>query len=248
MRSRWGAVTAVAVALVVALSACDGGGGRRSGGSSSGGSDGGSGSSVDKHDDDLDLDDVGDAGSAGGTGTDEEPEDALPATEETANAILPDLAALEGTVFTVSGGRGDTGFCQQYTGACGSVAAQSQIGFLNEAEDEIAAFQLLAHDSAADAGVTLANAEDEVGADETFGEGGLAAAGDDGASYLITEGGEQVAYVTFVQRGPYVGIVTHSAEDPAALRDTGVAESLNAMFDARMTQATAGQQPTATVD
>ncbi|MEO3751233.1 hypothetical protein [Streptomyces sp. B6B3] len=240
-------MTAVTVALVVTLSACDGGGGRRSGGSS-GGSDGGSGSSADKHDDDdLNLDDLGDAGSAGGTGTDEEPEDALPATEETANAILPDLPALEGTVFTVSGGRGDTGFCQQYTSACGSVAAQSQIGFLNAAEDEIAAFQLLAHDSAADAGVTLANAEDEVGADETFGAGGLAAAGDDGASYVITEGGEQVAYVTFVQRGPYVGIVTHSAEDPSVLRDTSVAESLNAMLDARMTQATAGQQPTATV-
>ncbi len=214
-------------------------------------SDGGSGSSVGKHDDDdlddADLDDldVGDAG--GGAGGEETQDDALPATEETANAILPDLTALAGTVFTEPAGGSSEGACDEYPELCVTVQARNQVDFLSTEEDEAVTFQLLAHDSTADAEATLAGGEGTLGADDAFDDADLAAVGDDGASYASREQQAYGGYVTLIQRGPYVGIVSHFGDD-SGLQGTALTESLNAMFDARMTQAAAGQQPTATVN
>jgi hypothetical protein len=54
--------------------------------------------------------------------------------------------------------------------------------------------------------------------------------------------------VTVIQRGPYVGTVVYSARDASLLTSWDLSDAMNAMFDERMAEAEAGDEPTATVD
>jgi hypothetical protein len=74
----------------------------------------------------------------------------------------------------------------------------------------------------------------------------LDAFGDESGGYVIREGTRNAGNAVFIQRGPYIGIATHTADEEAALQDEELADAVNGMLDERMSQAAAGDQPTAT--
>lgn len=244
MRVRLAAVTAVVAALTMVLASCDSSGsGRRGGGSSS---SGGSSSGQGDHDDDdidVDIDDIG-APDAGGGGEEPQPGESLPATEATATSILPDQAAMAGTVFT-SVSEGTSSYCDDYPDNCDTVIARDAIGFRNDTGDHAVGFELLIHGNAPDALATMDGAEQTL-LDDGFTPGSLTTGGDEGASYVLNED-DVTIHVAIIQQGPYLGAVSRSGS-PADLADTGLGNALNAMFAERIAQADAGQQPTATVE
>jgi hypothetical protein len=155
LRLRLSAVTAVVVALAVVLTACGGGGSGRRGHSGGGSSGGDSGSSVGKdEDEDDDFDDDYDSG------TDVVDPAPTNSTDPVAlSAILPDLAALSGTVFTVEPegvDANEASVCADYPEVCETATDETQPAFFtNDAQDEVATFQVLAFGSETDAANAL---------------------------------------------------------------------------------------------
>lgn len=245
LRLRLSAATALVVALAVVLTACGSGGGGRRGHGSSGGTSGGS--SVDDDDDyDIDADDLDDLptddfGTDGPAPTDP--------SSVSASAILPDLAALTGTVFSVGGeASADAGVCDDYPEVCANVTDRAQVAFTNPAQDEFASFQVLVYPSAAEAEAALRTGEAALVAEGGYTERERDAFGDASLAYDARPSDGDDAQVTIIQVGPYAGVAARTADDAALLADWDLADALSAMFGERLSQAEAGQQPTARVD
>lgn len=226
MRVRLAAATAAMAALTLMLAGCGGDG--EDDGDTGGGSSGGANSASPGH-----------ADQQGGTGR------PLPPTEDTAVAVLPDAEALSGTPFLKPDQEATTGFCEQYEDQCATVRAHDEIAYFSEGQDEVAVFQLLAHDDAADATATMGRVERSLTGDGAR-PGPLFPDGEDGTSLQVKEDGELASYVTIIRQGPYLGLVTQ-AGPPAALRNTALGSAMNSMFALHMTQAEAGEQPTGTM-
>jgi hypothetical protein len=253
LRLRLSAATALAVALAVVLTACGSGGGRRghgSGGSSGGYSSGGS--SGDYDDDDYDIDD--DLDELDDLPTDDYDygtDDPAPTDPSSVSlsSVLPDLLALSGTVFTVSGQeQSDAGFCGDYPEVCANTTDRAQIAFTNDADDEFASFQVVAYASEADAVDAMATGEDALATDGGYIVRAEDTIGDASVSYDVAPTDGDEAQVTVIQHGPYLGAVARGADDEAMLRDWGLADAMSVMYHERMEQAAAGQEPNATVD
>jgi hypothetical protein len=244
-RTRLSAVTTVIVATALVLTACSGTGGRRHHSSSSGGSDsmhddsdGGDGSSGVHKDDTDDTDDLSTGGSGRRPSRPHRPNDRAIA------AILPDLAALEGTPYgeleedPVAENGDDASACEAFSRACEALRAHGEVLYAGSSSEKGVGFELYGYDSEPAARNALEVIDTEFSG-YGFRPSSFAHYGEDGSSYTF---GDDES-VTLLVQGPYMGMVYGSLGDQQAL-----AEALNEMFSERISQSLHGETPSAAVN
>lgn len=192
--------------------------------------------------------------------------DPLPPTQKTANAILPDRAAMEGTRFETSpdffpdGERGgyEATICGNYPKLCGNrVRAGVTAGYspndLSEATGWHAELQVLAHASEGDAERTFDALEDGFRDDSTdvrpdpsaYTSSEKAQLGDELASYRIFWEGRDIGITCMIRRGPYIALVAQEKDGWEAVIDNNTQTQLNTLLLRRMNEALSGDTPRA---
>lgn len=191
--------------------------------------------------------------------------DSLPATQKTADAILPDRAAMEGTLFESEpddtfpdGERGEFTFCDDYPDACGKrVRAGAGAGWApNDAAEPTgwhAEFKVLAHASEDDAERTFDALETAIGSDRSsYGSERDPAAytpperaqlGDERACYSILYEGEDIGVMCMIRRGAYIGLISQERDGQAAVISSDMQTQLNTLLLHRMSEAWSGNTP-----
>jgi hypothetical protein len=188
---------------------------------------------------------------------------ALPATAETVEAILPDQAAMRPSRFADQREEPEVGSvteayaCAAIDALCDSLQTYGDIEYATTNGSHVVEFQVLAYDSAMAAQRALdavelyyAGSEDyletydpEYGPD--YGEDAMASYED----YTTTfDSGSPRAASDFIRQGPYLGVIWLAADyghghDPD---NVGTERRLNQLIALRMGQAKRGEQPDAT--
>ncbi|MFC8714543.1 hypothetical protein ACFUCQ_32245 [Streptomyces sp. NPDC057197] len=190
----------------------------------------------------------------------------LPPTQATADAILPDRAALEGTEFESSpdayfpdGERSDYQgtICGDYPELCAHrVHAGAAGGYapndLSEQSGWHAELQVLAHESEADAERTFAALADttrngtstKIKPDPSaYTPPGNSRLGDEFASYRTLWEGQDLGIMCVIRRGPYIALITQEKDGGAAVLDNTTQTRLNTLMLRRMDEALSGTTP-----
>jgi hypothetical protein len=240
VRLRLTAVTAVVVALAVALAACGSGGGKRSRGGSSSSSGG---YYHDDDDDDYDYD--------GSTGYDDSYDDPAPTPtgDPALERILPDRYAMYGTGFlnTLHGPESATDAgtwaCADSPALCEALSSHAHVEFGDADGDRAVWFEVLDYGGATAARAALDGTRADYAGDPSLRSSGLDTPDEADLSYVV-----KGDYQTLVLQGPYVGVVDSSSMDEFTRRDGRLHEGLAEMFNTRMAQAAAGREPSAEFD
>ncbi|MFB6752688.1 hypothetical protein ACFCX6_17350 [Streptomyces sp. NPDC056353] len=191
---------------------------------------------------------------------------ALPPTQRTADAILPDRVALDGTAFeSLPGDPFPDGersgyeetICGDHPEPCGHrVRAGAIAGYApdgtSEEEGWHAELQALVHASEADAERTFDALVDAFGSDPSTGfrpdpsaytppEG--AELGDETATYRAVWEGQDIGVMCMMRRGPYIALISRKRDGWAAEMDDETQTWLNTLVLRRMNEALSGDVP-----
>ncbi|WP_051852140.1 hypothetical protein [Streptomyces sp. NRRL F-5650] len=192
--------------------------------------------------------------------------DPLPATRETADAILPDRAALAGTSFESLPGDafpdGERGgyegtVCGEHPEPCGKrVRAGAAAGYAPHGNSEEtgwhAELQVLVHASEGDAEKTFDALADAFRNDASAGFRPDPSAytppdgtplGDRFAGYRAVWEGQDVGLMCMLRRGPYVALIAQDEDGPGAVVDNETQTGLNTLMLRRMNEALSGAAP-----
>ncbi|MGQ5596287.1 hypothetical protein ACUJ8N_16215 [Streptomyces sp. ESR1.13] len=192
--------------------------------------------------------------------------DPLPATRETADAILPDRAALAGTSFESLPGAafpdGERGgyegtVCGEHPEPCGKrVRAGAVAGYApDETSEETgwhAEIQVLVHASEDDAEKTFDALADAFRNDASSGFRPDPSAytppdgtrlGDELTGYRAVWEGQDIGIMCMMRRGPYVALVAQEKDGPGAVLDNDTQTGLNTLLLRRMDEALSGAAP-----
>ncbi|CQR59378.1 hypothetical protein (plasmid) [Streptomyces leeuwenhoekii] len=192
--------------------------------------------------------------------------DPLPPTQKTADAILPDRAALEGTSFESSPGdpfpdgeRSGYEFtiCGDYPKPCGKrVRAGATAGYapnyLSEETGWHAELQVLAHASEGDAERTFDALKDAFGDDTStdikpdssaYTPPEKAQLGDELASFRTFYEGQDLGIMCMIRRGPYIALIAQEKDGWEAVMDNNMQTQLNTLLLRRMNEALSGDKP-----
>lgn len=192
--------------------------------------------------------------------------DPLPPTQKTADAILPDRAAMEGTFFESRPGDyfpdGERGgykatICGDYPKPCGKrVRAGAIAGYApNDLSEETgwhAELQVLAHASKGDAQRTFDALVDAFGNDAStdvrpdpsaYTPPEKAQLGDELASYRTVWEGRDIGIMCMIRRGPYIALITQEEDGWEAVMDNDTQTQLNTLLLRRINEALSGDAP-----
>lgn len=182
--------------------------------------------------------------------------DALPATEETVRAVLPDEAAMSPSALSPRGepevtAGDDAAWCEVVADLCASLRAHGAAEFAPEDDTSVLEFQVLAFDdpAAAHDALTAVAAYYEGSREIRGGSVSDPAVGEEALSYADHRrvvDGQPLANWLVVRQGPFLGTVWHAAVAERIDQVGGVAEhDWWSMFDRRLRQASQGERPAA---
>lgn len=185
--------------------------------------------------------------------------DPLPATQETADAILPDGAAMEGTPYETNPGetyedgeRGgyESSICGDRPDVCGdrvragSVAAFSPDDQLPEHEGDFVQFHVLVHASESDAEQTFAALRATLETNSSAGASEQTPLGDEFASYAPLDEGARPEMVSLMRYGAYVSLIVQDSYEPQRIGDNSTeTRQFNTLQLRRMSEAWSGDTP-----
>ena len=195
----------------------------------------------------------------------------LPATQWTADAILPDRAAMEGTTYEGDPERGDPpeDLCRDSPVVCGEqVRASRYVAFSPYAGDGIAGdvvdddtaeehadpeesdvaesviFFLFVHASEDDSERTFAAMREDFADDPSYDPSEQTHLGDEFASYADVNGGERGEIICLMRYGAYVSVFV---QDQVVAGDGTETRRLNTLLLRRMSEAWSGDTPDTTL-
>lgn len=188
--------------------------------------------------------------------------DPLPPTQKTADAILPDRAAMEGTPFESltfpDGERGGYGatICGDYPKPCGKrVRAGAIAGYAPNDLSETgwhAELQVLAHASEGDAERTFDALKNAFGDDTStdiksdpsaYPSPEKAQLGDELASFRTFWEGQDLGIMCMIRRGPYIALIAQEKDGGEAVMDNNTQTQLNTLLLRRINEALSGDAP-----
>ncbi|MFH8935192.1 hypothetical protein [Streptomyces griseosporeus] len=192
--------------------------------------------------------------------------DPLPPTQRTADAILPDRAAMQGTPFESlpgdafpDGERGgyEATICADYPKPCGKrVRAGAIAGYApNDLSEETgwhAELQVLAHASEGDAQQTFDALKDTFGGDTStdikpdpsvYTPPENADLGDEFASFRTFWEGHDLGIMCIIRRGPYIALIAQEKDGGGAVLNNDTQTKLNTLLLRRMNEALSGDTP-----
>ncbi|MCG8968774.1 hypothetical protein [Streptomyces sp. CL12-4] len=184
--------------------------------------------------------------------------DPLPPTQRTADAILPDRAAMKGTPFESGdpfpdGERGgyQSTVCSDYPKPCNRVRAGAGAGYApNDLSEEAgwhAELEVLAHSSEGDAERTFDALKeafgDDASADFEPDPSASAQLGDELASFRTLWEGHDSGIMWMIRRGPYIALIAQQKDGWGAVTNQTTQTQLSTLLLRRMNEALTGDTP-----